>query len=100
MARDPYSYREVLVHAAPDPRTGQVAIRPLPGQPFATSMRVQCARKLLEAYPEGTVFRLSAKMTDRQGGEPFLYAWHGDPVVVMPVAEVEAYLQAYRRLRI
>jgi hypothetical protein len=100
MARDPTSYRVVLVHAAPDPYTGRVAIRPLPGQPFATSMRVQCSRKLLDEYPHGTVFQLSAKMTDRQGGEPFLYAWHGDAVKVMPAAEVEAYLQAYRRLRI
>ena len=100
MARDIYSYRELLVHAAVDPRDGELRIRPLPGQAFATSLRVQCSRKLREDYPTGTVFKLSAKMTDRQGGEPFLYAWHGDPVEVMPAGQIEAWLQAYRRVRI
>ena len=100
MARDPYSYRELLVHAAPEPMTGRLRIRPLPGQAFATSLRVQCARKLLEGYPVGTVFKVNAKMTDREGGEPFLYVWHGDPVEVLDAAEAEKYLQAYRRLRI
>lgn len=99
MARDPYSYRELLVHVAPDPRTGAPRVQPLPGQAFATSLRVQCGRKLLD-YPVGTVFKVNAKMTDRLGGEPFLYVWHGDPVVVMPAGQVEAYLQAYRRVRI
>ena len=100
MARDPYSYRELLVHAAPDPRSGRLRIQPVPGQAFATSLRVQCSRRLVEDYPAGTIFKVSARMTDRLGGEPFLYVWHGDPVEVVPAAAAESYLQAYRRLRI
>jgi hypothetical protein len=100
MARDPYSYRELLVHAAPDPYSGALRICPLPGQAFSTSLRVHCSRRLLDDYPAGVVFKVNAKMTDRQGGEPFLYVWHGDPVVTMAPDEVAGYLQAYRRVRI
>lgn len=102
MARDAWAYRELVVESALDPRSGKPRIRPVSGQAFATDMRVQCSRGLLDTarYPVGTRFLLSARITDRQGGEPFLYAWHGDPVVVMSKAEVTRFLQMYRRLRL
>jgi hypothetical protein len=46
MARDPWAYREVAVESVPDPRTRQLRIKPMAGQAYATSMRVQCARAL------------------------------------------------------
>ena len=102
MARDAWAYRELVVESALDARSGKPRIRPVSGQAFATDMRVQCSRRLLEMerYPIGTRFLLSARITDRQGGAPFLYAWHGDPVVVMSKAEVERFVQMYRRLRL
>lgn len=102
MARDAWAYRELVVESALDPWSGKPRIRPVSGQAFATDMRVQCSRRLIdpERYPIGTRFRLSVRITDRQGGEPFLYAWHGDPVIVMNKAEVKAFLQMYRRLRL
>jgi len=99
MARDAWAYRELAVESALDARSGKPRIQPVPGQAFSTSMRVQCSRRLFD-YPLGTRFLLSARITDRQGGEPFLYAWHGDPVVVMTKAEVKRFLQMYRRLRL
>nr|WP_212760844.1 hypothetical protein [Telluria aromaticivorans] len=85
-----------------DPRTGRLCIRPVPGQAYSSSLRVQCSRLLAdpEHYPAGTRFLLSAKLTDRQGGEPFLFAWHGDPVVVMTAARLKRFLEERRRLRI
>jgi hypothetical protein len=102
MARDAWAYREVAVESALDAGSGKPRIRPVSGQAFATDMRVQCSRSLLdtERYPVGTRFLLSVRITDRQGGEPFLYAWHGDPVVVMSKPQVKRFLEMYRRLRL
>jgi len=101
MARDPWAYRDVAVESVPDARSGRLAIRPVAGQAYATSMRVQCARSLRDAalYPAGTRFLIRAKLTDR-GGAPFLYAWHGDPVKVLDKREAKFFLNEYRRRRI
>jgi hypothetical protein len=102
MARDPWAYREVAVESVADPVTGALRIHPLPGQAYAPTLRVQCSRRLLDPalYPAGTCFLLSAKLTDRLGGEPFLYAWHGDPVVVLSRAQAKKFLAEYKRGRI
>jgi hypothetical protein len=99
MARDTWAYREVAVESYVD-RRGAVCIRPMAGQAFAPTMKVQCSRALREAYPVGTRFLLNAKMTDRQGGPHFLYAWHGDPVHVLTAAAARRFLLAFRRGRI
>lgn len=102
MAREAWAYRDVAVESSVDPRSGRVRIRPVSGQAYATSLRVQCSRALCDPdrYPVGTRFLLSAKLTDRMGGEPFLYAWHGDPVVVMSQAALKRFLGERKRLRI
>lgn len=102
MARDTWAYREVAVQSVRDPRTGLLRIHPMPDQAFAPTMRVQCARALSdpERYPAGTRFLLNAKLTDRLGGEPFLFAWHGDPVQVLSAAQARKFLAAFRRGRI
>jgi hypothetical protein len=41
MARDSWAYRQVAVESVPDPRSGKLRIRPMPGQAYATSMKVQ-----------------------------------------------------------
>lgn len=99
MARDIYAYREVAVESALDARSGLPRIRPMAGQAFAPTLSVHCARALLDR-PLGTRFLLSAKLTDRLGGEPYLYAWHGDPVVVLTPAQAKTFLAAFRRGRI
>lgn len=102
MARDVHAYREVAVESVADPRTGALAIRPMAGQAFAPTMRVQCARSMRDPaiYPAGTRFLVNAKLTDRLGGRPFLYAWHGDPVVVLTKPQAQAFLAHFRRGRI
>ena len=101
MARDSWAYREVAVQSVPDAR-GRLRIAPMPGQAFAPSLPVQCSRRLLDAsvYPAGTRFLLNAKLTDRLGGPQYLYAWHGDPVVVLSAAQAKRFLAAFRRGRI
>jgi hypothetical protein len=102
MARDPWAYREVAVESVPDAGSGGLRIRPMAGQAYATSMRVHCARALRDPalYPAGTRFLIRAKLTDRAGGAPYLYAHHGDPVKVLSGRELESFLDEYRRRRI
>jgi hypothetical protein len=102
MARDPWAYRDVAVESSVDARTGLLRIKPMAGQAYSTGMRVQCARALLdpEQYPVGTRFLIRAKLTDRAGGAPFLYSWHGDAVRVLSKREVATFLDEYRRRRI
>lgn len=102
MARDTWAYREVAVHSVFDPKSGRLRIRPLPGQAFAPSLNVQCSTSLVDVsrYPAGTRFLVNAKLTDRRGGQPFLYAWHGDPVIVLSAARAKKFLAEFRRGRI
>jgi hypothetical protein len=102
MVRDPWAYREVAVESFLDPRTGDLRVRPMAGQAYATSMRVQCSRALRDPaqYPAGTCFLIRAKLTDRQGGAPYLYAHHGDAVKVLAGRELASFLDEYRRRRI
>ena len=100
MARDTYAYREVAVQSVSE--GGALRIRPMPGQAFAPSLAVHGSKALADAarYPAGTCFLVSAKMTDRQGGTPFLYTYHGDPVVVLTPAQAKKFLAEFRRGRI
>lgn len=98
--RDIYAYRQVAVQSS---LVGsEVQIHPMAGQAFATTLSVQCARRLRDPdrYPVGTRFLLSAKLTDRQGGTLFLYAYHGDPDVVLSASAAKAFLAEFRRGRI
>jgi hypothetical protein len=102
MVRDTYAYRDVAVESVLDPRSGALRIRPMAGQAFAPTLSVQCARRMVDPalYPAGTKFLLSAKLTDRMGGPPFLYAYHGDPVLVLTPAQAKKFLGEFRRGRI
>ena len=100
MARDTYAYRHVAVESRDI--HGKVEMRPVPGQAFSPELAVQCSRRLadLQRYPLGSRFLLFAKLTDRLGGTPYLYAWHGDADVLMTPADVKKVLGEFRRGRI
>ncbi len=102
MVRDTWAYRDVAVESYIDARSGKLRIRPIAGQAFAPTLNVQCARSMADPqrFPAGTRFLLSAKLTDRLGGTPFLYAYYGDPVVVLTAAEAKKFLAEFRRGRI
>lgn len=100
MARDIYAYRQVAVESRWEGNA--VRIRPMPGQAYAPSLSVQCSRRLSDPalYPVGTRFLLLAKLTDRLGGTPFLYAWHGDVDMVLSARQARAFLAEFKRGRI
>jgi hypothetical protein len=98
--RDIYAYRQVAVQSCSV--DGALEIHPMAGQAFSSTLAVQCARRLRDParYPAGTCFLLSAKLTDRLKGTPFLYAYHGDPDVVLSAGAAKAFLAEFRRGRI
>ncbi|NRR29863.1 hypothetical protein HSX11_06655 [Oxalobacteraceae bacterium] len=100
MARDIYAYRQVAVQSVA--RSGKVEIHPVPGQAFSPELAVQCSRQLSDTslYPLGSRFLLDAKLTDRLGGTPYLYAYHGDPVQALSEIECRAFLAEFKRGRI
>jgi hypothetical protein len=107
MARDISAYRQVIVESFNAPATtatsnGAVRVRPIPGQPFSTTLLVACSERLKDTrrYPLGTKFLLMAKMTDRLGGIPFLYAYHGDQEIVVTDQEARIFVSEFKRGRI
>ena len=75
---EPYRYVEVESYRPPNTSGlhGAVHIRPCKGQGLSTSLHVECASALKRHYPVGSVFRLRAKLTDRQGTGEYLYSHH------------------------
>jgi hypothetical protein len=54
---------------------GPIHVRPVPGQGYPENMHVECPRQMKNPslYKVGTQFRIRAKVTDKEGGNPFLY---------------------------
>lgn len=106
MARDTSAYRQVVVEsysrANPAGERGRVQIRPVQGQAYSSTLTVACSRRLTDTdrFPVGTKFLLLAKLTDRLGGTPFLYAYHGDPDVALTNRQAKAFLAEFKRGRI
>lgn len=100
MSRDIYAYRQLAVESRRV--LGVLEIHPVPGQAFSPVLSVHCSRRLVDEarYPAGTRFLLFAKLTDRLGGPPFLYAYHGDADVVLSPQETKKFLAAFKRGRI
>ena len=71
-------YKKVIVETFVGPPGGLngIHVRPIPNQPFPTTLLVECSRKLITDYPLGTRFRIRAKLTDVNGA-PFLYSYYG-----------------------
>lgn len=96
--RDLSAYREVALESFDD--SGVVRLRPVVGQAYHPWLRVQGPRAMTAEHPVGTRFLAQAKLTDRLGGEPYLYVYHGDPVVVLSDVEARTFLAEFRRGRI
>jgi hypothetical protein len=85
MARDSeYEWVEVETYIAPPgPYSSKLRVRPVKGGKYDPSIAVECSRQLRKNYPVGTRFRLLCKLTDREGGMPFLYSHFDSPYEVI-----------------
>jgi hypothetical protein len=83
MAKRNESYFDVIVESyrpvSPAGLHGPIHIQPIEGQCFPTHLRVKCNKDLVNPakYPEGTRFKIRAKLTDRLGRGEFLYSYFG-----------------------
>lgn len=91
MAKHDEPYQTVLVESFVASRTsglhGAVHVRPCPGQGLPTNLHIECSKRLTRDYPVGTVFRIRAKLTDREGSGEFLYSYHGWRVDVVSLGK-------------
>jgi hypothetical protein len=87
MGRQDEPYKTVIVESYLPAETsglhGVVHIRPIPGQGLPTDIHVRCPKALSRNHPVGTRFRITAKLTDREGGKPFLHSHHNWPYEVL-----------------
>ena len=67
-----------------EPSSAIKRVRPIPGQIFPVTMRVQCSRKMRDAYPLGTRFRLFVTLVENRTGGTFLRASEREPWEVVP----------------
>ena len=88
-------YRKVIIktyRATGGGSNKSVRARPIDGQGFDTSMKVECSSSMRKNNPLGTLFLLDAKITNREGGTPFLYVHYNAPYKVISEKEAEEFL--------
>jgi hypothetical protein len=70
------TYRKIIVQSCSHSGGGsssKVRCRPIAGQGLPIDMFVECSKKMRMAHHIGTYFEIQAKVTDREGGNPFVY---------------------------
>ena len=80
------SYHHIIVETYSGVKPGKssrIHVRPIVGQVFPTSMDVECSRDMRKRHKVGTKFRIWAKETDREGGNPFLYSHFSWPYEIV-----------------
>ena len=60
-----------------------IRVRPIPGEAFPPTINVECSRSMRMQYRVGTRFRICAKLTDKEGGQPFLYSRYDWPFEIV-----------------
>ena len=85
-------YRKVAIETfrnPGEPSSASIRARPLAGQGFSTSMRVECSSTMRKNYPVGSVFIVEAQIIDKEGGSQFLYTHYNWPFEVIDRSVVE-----------
>lgn len=70
------NYVEVIVEtyrSVGEGSSASIRARPVEGQGYPRTMKVECSKKMRHSYPVGTKFKITAKVTDKEGGTKFLY---------------------------
>lgn len=91
-------YREVVIEtyrAGGEPSRHSVRARPVGGQGFDATMKVECSSSMRTGYPVGTKFKVRAKITDREGSRPFLYTSYRWPYEVLSDQEAHDFIRAH-----
>jgi hypothetical protein len=96
--KDANKYYYILIKTYQQSRESSVnKIRafPLAGQGLDTTLKVNCSTAMRDSYPVGSVFRVIAKITDREG-TPFVYSNHTWEYILIEEKDVVKYLGHYK----
>ena len=70
------NYVEVIIEtysSIGEGSSASIRARPVAGQGYPTTMKVECSKGMRYSHPVGTKFKITAKITDKEGGTAFLY---------------------------
>jgi hypothetical protein len=88
-------YYDVLAQTFLNPgenTNAKIRIKPYPGQGLSEDLRIACNRKMREQHPVGTIFKLTVKVTRKEGGTPFLYCNYNWDYEVLSPEEAQEYI--------
>jgi hypothetical protein len=88
-------YREYLVETyIPDAEQScqEVRVRPLEAQGLPVDLKVRCSVAMRENHDIGTVFKIFAKLTNKEGGTPFLHSPYTWDYEVLTKRQAKAFL--------
>jgi hypothetical protein len=71
-----------------EPSDALYRVRPVEGQAFPTTMRVQCSRSIRQAFPLGCLFRLPVELVENKTGGKFLREVGNNPWESLPESRV------------
>lgn len=75
-----------------EPSNKKVRAHALRGQGVATDRKVECSEGMRLSHPVGTFFKVKCKITDREGGAPFLYRHYNWPYEVVTEAQAATFI--------
>ena len=78
-----------------EPSNAHIRVKPLPGQGLPDDMRVECSRAMRSAHVVGTIFEINAKLTNKEGGKPFLVAPWNAPYNILSKEEAKRFIKRH-----
>jgi hypothetical protein len=88
-------YKKVIIQtfrASGGGSNKSVRARAIEGQGLDTTMKVACSSPMRKNNPVGSLFLLDAKVTNKEGGTPFLYAHYDSPYKIISEHEAKELL--------
>ena len=89
-------YKDIVIKTYVSSGSGSknpIRARPWPGQGFPEECNVECSTKMRESQPAGTNFKIRAKITDREGGTPFIYTNYNWPYEVFTDDKAKEFIE-------
>ena len=82
-----------------EPSSAQYRVRPVEGQAFPSSMRVQCSRAMRSAFPLGSKFRLPVELVENKTGGKFLREMGNGKWIPLGESEIVCQYKAPRDMK-
>lgn len=64
-------FLDVFAMGILEPRRGKIRLETITGQLVPGELRISCPHRFLKNHPEGTIFKLDARLVRRDGCKPY-----------------------------